>query len=77
MAKELTSVTASYEVEDLNACVSTTTRSHRPARKETTFREWLLENQIGMLSTDPLSLFFLYYHAVYQSWLKLIGAENA
>ena len=33
---------------ELNACVSTSgPASHRPG-KETTFREWVVQNQIGM-----------------------------
>lgn len=52
MAKDV-SPSPSPSVADLNACVSTSTgghhHHHRPVAKETTFREWMLANQIGML----------------------------
>lgn len=37
-------------VAELNACVSPSGggHNHRPAAKETTFREWMVANQIGM-----------------------------
>lgn len=50
MAKD---VSPSPSVADLNACVSTSSGSHhhhhRPVAKETTFREWMVANQIGVL----------------------------
>lgn len=45
MAKDTAS---SQSVDELNACVSTPS-GHRPARNETTFREWIVANQIGMI----------------------------
>lgn len=40
----MTKEAPSQSVTELNACVST---GHRPAVKETTFREWVVDNQIG------------------------------
>lgn len=47
MAKDASSPTQT--VSELNACVSTS-NGHRPA-KETTFREWMVANQIGISLT--------------------------
>lgn len=45
MAKE---ISPAPSMTELNACVSTSgPASHRPG-KETTFREWVVQNQIGM-----------------------------
>lgn len=44
----------SQSVTDLNTCVSTS-NGPRPA-KETTFREWMVANQIGMGCTPRLDL---------------------
>ncbi|KAL1965121.1 hypothetical protein VTN77DRAFT_6034 [Rasamsonia byssochlamydoides] len=60
MAKE----TSSQSVEELNACVSTPS-GHRPARNETTFREWLVANQIGISLTILSTL--LAVHNLYPS----------
>ena len=48
MTKDTSSPTPS--VAELNACVSPSGggHNHRPAAKETTFREWMMANQIGM-----------------------------
>ena len=43
MAKE---ISPSPSLTDLNTCVSPSAGSHRPT-KETTFREWVVQNQIG------------------------------
>ncbi|KAE8376515.1 TLC domain-containing protein [Aspergillus bertholletiae] len=50
-------------VSELNACVST--GHHRPAVKETTFREWVVDNQIG-ISLTILSM-LLAVHQLYPS----------
>lgn len=42
-------------VTELNACV--TTSSHRPV-KDTTFREWVVSNQIGMHEYFQVEAFF-------------------
>lgn len=48
MAKDTSSPPPS--VAELNACVSTSNgHHHRPAVKETTFREWMVANQIGTI----------------------------
>lgn len=49
MDKDLSAPSPS--VTELNACVSTSTTGHRPVAKETTFREWIVDNQIG---TSPV-----------------------
>ena len=48
MSKDTSSPAPS--VAELNACVSPSGggHNHRPAAKETTFREWMVANQIGM-----------------------------
>ncbi|KAL4929580.1 putative longevity-assurance protein (LAC1) [Aspergillus undulatus] len=48
-------------VTELNACVTTT--SHRPAKdaKDTTFREWVVSNQIG-ISLTTLSMLLAVHH---------------
>ncbi|KAI9924007.1 sphingosine N-acyltransferase lag1 [Aspergillus wentii] len=51
-------------VSELNACVSTS-NGHRPATKETTFREWMVSNQIG-ISLTILSM-LLAVHNLYPS----------
>ncbi|OJK02575.1 hypothetical protein ASPACDRAFT_76986 [Aspergillus aculeatus ATCC 16872] len=55
----------SQSVSELNACVSTSTSHHRPAVKETTFREWMLHNQIGITLTTLAML--LAVHHLYPS----------
>lgn len=54
MAKDTT--LPAQSVTELNACV--TTSSHRPV-KDTTFREWVVSNQIGM--HEPLASFVLFF----------------
>ncbi|KAL2013953.1 hypothetical protein VTN00DRAFT_1478 [Thermoascus crustaceus] len=61
MAKEASS--PSQTVAEVNACVSTSS-GRRPA-KETTFREWLVENQIGISVTILAML--LAVHNLYPS----------
>ncbi|KAL3437773.1 TLC domain-containing protein [Aspergillus tetrazonus] len=56
MAKDTTLPTQS--VTELNACV--TTSSHRPV-KDTTFREWVVSNQIG-ISLTTLSMLLAVHH---------------
>jgi hypothetical protein len=33
---------------DVNACVSSSTAARAVKKKETTFREWVVDNQLGM-----------------------------
>ncbi|KAL2863078.1 putative longevity-assurance protein (LAC1) [Aspergillus lucknowensis] len=47
-------------VTELNACVTTASHSHRPA-KDTTFREWVVSNQIG-ISLTTLSMILAVHH---------------
>jgi hypothetical protein len=48
------SPSSSESVVDVNACVSTSTAA-RAVKKETTFREWVVDNQLGMNggASDP------------------------
>ncbi|KAA8649200.1 hypothetical protein EYZ11_003765 [Aspergillus tanneri] len=55
----------SSSVAELNACVSTNAHHHRPTTKETTFREWVVANQIGISLTILLML--LAVHHLYPS----------
>ncbi|EAU34663.1 conserved hypothetical protein [Aspergillus terreus NIH2624] len=59
MAKDVSSPAQS--VSDLNACVSSSNGHHRPAAKETTFREWVVQNQIG-ISLTTLSMLLAVHH---------------
>ncbi|PYH97576.1 longevity-assurance protein [Aspergillus ellipticus CBS 707.79] len=64
MARDASSP-ATPSVSELNACVSTATghhhHHHRPATKETTFREWMVANQIG-ISLTILSMLLAVHH---------------
>ncbi|KAL5363952.1 TLC domain-containing protein [Aspergillus floccosus] len=59
MAKDVSSPAQS--VSELNACVSSSNGHHRAAAKETTFREWVVQNQIG-ISLTILSMLLAVHH---------------
>ncbi|KAK1138663.1 hypothetical protein N8T08_002095 [Aspergillus melleus] len=59
MDKDLSAPSPS--VTEINACVSTSTTGHRPVAKETTFREWIVDNQIG-ISLTTLSMLLAVHH---------------
>ncbi|KAF9887597.1 sphingosine N-acyltransferase lag1 [Aspergillus nanangensis] len=61
MTTEVSSPPPSQSVSDLNACVSSTAGHHRPPVKETTFREWVVDNQIGIALT-VLSMLLAVHH---------------
>ncbi|OJZ87089.1 hypothetical protein ASPFODRAFT_59552 [Aspergillus luchuensis CBS 106.47] len=55
------SLPASQSASELNARISTSSGHHRPGAKETTFREWMLANQIG-ISLTILSMLLAVHH---------------